>query len=88
VHHGEVAYVETGDIKTTLNELTDSTDGFMDGVQPLRDQFKADPEYERTVEFCAKYVVVSFDPHYPNEPLSTFEPMVRKLLAKAWVPPQ
>jgi hypothetical protein len=47
-----------------------------------------DPAYERTVEFCAKYDEVSFDPTYPNEPLSTFEPMVRKLLAKNWAPPE
>ncbi|HEY1378061.1 MAG TPA: hypothetical protein VGF55_14770 [Gemmataceae bacterium] len=59
------------------------------GLDPnARDRFKGDPAYERTVEFCAKYDEVSFDPAYPNEPLSTFEPMVRKLLAKAWVPPQ
>jgi predicted HD phosphohydrolase len=59
------------------------------GLDPnARERFKEDPAYERTVEFCAKYDEVSFDPRYPNEPLSTFEPMVRKLLAKAWVPPQ
>ena len=59
------------------------------GLDPnARDRFKGDPAYERTVEFCAKYDEVSFDPRYPNEPLSTFEPMGRKLLAKAWVAPQ
>ena len=59
------------------------------GLDPnARDKFKGDPAYERTVEFCAKYDEVSFDPAYPNEPLSTFEPMVRRLLAKAWVPPK
>jgi hypothetical protein len=25
---------------------------------------------------------------WPNEPVSTFEPMVRRILAKAWVPPK
>ena len=59
------------------------------GLDPnARDKFKGDPAYERTVEFCAKYDEVSFDPAYRNEPLSTFEPMVRKLLAKPWVPPK
>ena len=59
------------------------------GLDPnARDRYKGDSAYEQTVEFCAKYDEVSFDPNYPNEPLSTFEPMVRKLLAKAWVPPQ
>jgi predicted HD phosphohydrolase len=59
------------------------------GLDPnARDCFKGDPAYERTVEFCAKYDEVSFDPNYPNEPLSTFEPMVRRLLAKSWLPPK
>ena len=48
--------------------------------------YKSDPAYEQTVEFCAKYDEVSFDPAYSNEPLSTFEPMVRRLLQKPWVP--
>lgn len=59
------------------------------GLDPnARERFKSDPAYERTVEFCAKYDEVSFDPSYPNEPVSTFEPMVRRLLAKAWTPPK
>jgi predicted HD phosphohydrolase len=53
-----------------------------------RDKFKSDPAYEQTVEFCAKYDEVSFDPDYKSEPLSTFEPMVGKLLTKAWTPPK
>ncbi len=59
------------------------------GLDPnARDKFRSDPAYERTVEFCAKYDEVSFDPAYRNEPLSTFEPMVRRLLAKKWTPPR
>lgn len=58
------------------------------GLDPnARDKFKSDPAYERTVEFCAKYDEVSFDPDYKNEPLATFEPMVRRVLAKDWTPP-
>jgi len=58
------------------------------GLDPnARDQFKSDPAYEQTVEFCARYDEVSFDPQYRSEPLSTFEPMVRRLLAKPWAPP-
>lgn len=58
------------------------------GLDPnARDQFKNDPAYDRTVEFCAKYDEVSFDPGYRNEPLKTFEPMVKHLLSKAWTPP-
>jgi predicted HD phosphohydrolase len=58
------------------------------GLDPnARDKFKSDPAYEQTVEFCAKYDEISFDPAYKNEPLSTFEPLVRRVLAKPWVPP-
>ena len=50
-----------------------------------RDQFKSSPYYEQTVEFCAKYDEVAFDPDYKSEPISTFEPMVRELLgSKTW----
>ncbi|MDX1948166.1 MAG: hypothetical protein SFU86_22440 [Pirellulaceae bacterium] len=59
------------------------------GLDPTaRDRFKDDPAYARTVEFCAKYDEISFDPAYRSEPLSTFEPMVRQLLAKGWSPPR
>ena len=52
-----------------------------------RDQFKHEPWYQLTVDFCAKYDEVSFDPAYPNEPMSTFAPMVRRVLNKPWTPP-
>jgi hypothetical protein len=56
------------------------------GLDPnARDKFKSALAYERTVEFCAKYDEISFDPTYKNEPLSIFEP--RRVLAKPWVPP-
>ena len=59
------------------------------GLNPnAREQFKGDPAYERTVEFCAKYDEVSFDPSYRNEPLSTFKPMVQRVLTKVWTPPR
>lgn len=56
------------------------------GIDPnRRDQFKSSPYYDQTVEFCAKYDEVAFDPDYRSEPMSTFEPMVRKLLgSKKW----
>jgi predicted HD phosphohydrolase len=58
------------------------------GLDPdARDRFKSDPAYEQTVEFCARYDEVSFDPAYKSEPLSTFDPMVRRLLTKPWVAP-
>ena len=33
------------------------------------------------------YDEISFDPDYPSEPLSTFEPLVRRTLTLAWTPP-
>jgi hypothetical protein len=45
------------------------------------------PVHDRTVEFCANYDEVGFDPDYPTEPVSTFETMVRRVLAKEWTPP-
>lgn len=58
------------------------------GLDPnARDKFKGEPWYQKTVDFCAKYDEVSFDPAYPSEPMATFEPMVRRLLDKPWLPP-
>ncbi|MDQ1248825.1 MAG: hypothetical protein QG597_3199, partial [Actinomycetota bacterium] len=47
-----------------------------------RDVYRDSPYFERTAEFCGLYDEVSFDPDYPNEPRATFEPMVRRVLAK------
>lgn len=58
------------------------------GLDPdARDQYKTDPAYEQTVEFCEKYDQLSFDPDYKSESLSTFDPMVRRVLNKTWTPP-
>jgi predicted HD phosphohydrolase len=48
----------------------------------LRDQFKDHPLYQRTAEFCAKYDATAFDPDYESEPLSFFEPMLRRVFAR------
>ena len=58
------------------------------GIDPNeRDEYQDSPFYDRTAEFCALYDEVSFDASYPNEPMSTFEPMVRRVLHKEWTPP-
>jgi predicted HD phosphohydrolase len=58
------------------------------GIDPNgRDAFRDNPYFERTAEFCAKYDEVSFDPAYPNEPMETFIPMLRRVLSKKWTPP-
>ncbi|MEH6499329.1 MAG: HD domain-containing protein [Pseudoalteromonas distincta] len=48
----------------------------------LRDQFKDHPLYQRTAEFCALYDATAFDVDYPAEPLSFFEPMLRRVFAR------
>jgi|TARA_R110000782_G_scaffold33581_5_gene80852 predicted HD phosphohydrolase len=48
----------------------------------LRDQFKDHPLYQQTAEFCAKYDATAFDPDYASEPLSFFEPMLRRVFAR------
>jgi hypothetical protein len=41
-HAAEVAYTETGDMNTDLVRLRSTSDGFMDQVHTLRNQYKAD----------------------------------------------
>ena len=45
-----------------------------------RDQWRDHEHYQATVDFCAHYDQTSFDPDYDAEPLSFFEPMVRRIL--------
>ncbi len=53
------------------------------GADPdARDRWRDHPYFQDTVDFCEKYDQVSFDPDYPSEPLSFFEPMVRRVLAE------
>ncbi|OYT90597.1 MAG: phosphohydrolase [Burkholderiales bacterium PBB3] len=47
----------------------------------MRDMFAASPHYERTAEFIALYDNPAFDPKTETFPLSTFEPLVRRLMA-------
>ncbi len=39
------------------------------------------------MDFWTTFEEVSFDPDYPNEPISTFAPMVHRILNKPWLPP-
>jgi len=47
-----------------------------------REKFRGHPAFEMCVEFCAKYDQMAFDPDYDTMPLSAFEPMVRRILAR------
>jgi predicted HD phosphohydrolase len=58
------------------------------GIDPNeRDEYRDSPYFDRTAEFCARYDEVSFDPDYASEPMTTFAPMVRRVLHKEWTPP-
>jgi predicted HD phosphohydrolase len=48
----------------------------------LREQFKDHPQYQATIDFCAKYDAAAFDPDFENLPLSFFEPMLRRVFAQ------
>ncbi|NUX56718.1 HD domain-containing protein [Paraburkholderia youngii] len=48
----------------------------------MRDRFREHPHYERTVEFCELYDAPAFDPHAQALPISEFEPMLRRLMAR------
>ena len=47
----------------------------------LRDMFKGHPYYDQTAEFVELYDNPAFDPACKVLPLSTFEPMLRRLMA-------
>jgi predicted HD phosphohydrolase len=58
------------------------------GLDPnARDEYRSSPYFECTADFCADWDEVSFDPDYPSEPMSTFEPIVRRVLPSEWTPP-
>lgn len=48
----------------------------------MRDNFKESEYYDRTARFIAKYDNLAFDSSKPKMSLSTFEPLVRKVLAE------
>ena len=48
----------------------------------MREQYKENPHFKRTLEFVSKYDSPAFDPEGETLPLSYFEPMVRKVFAE------
>jgi predicted HD phosphohydrolase len=58
------------------------------GLDPnARERYRDSPYYQACVDFTTRWDEVSFDPSYDSEPLATFEPMVRRVLATPWSPP-
>jgi predicted HD phosphohydrolase len=48
----------------------------------MREGFRGHPHFEHTAEFCARYDGPAFDPKGEVKPLSFFEPMVRRVMAR------
>ncbi|WP_166360250.1 HD domain-containing protein [Pseudomonas akapageensis] len=48
----------------------------------LREQFKDHPQFQQTIEFCARYDAAAFDPEGETLPLEFFEPMLRRVFAQ------
>ncbi len=48
-----------------------------------REAYRGHPGFERTATFCERWDQRSFDPGYDTMPLAAFEPMVRRLFARA-----
>jgi len=48
-----------------------------------RERFRDHPYYRDCVAFCERWDQASFDPRYDTLPLQFFEPMVRRLFARA-----
>ncbi len=55
------------------------------GDRDARERYREHPWFDDCAKFCADYDQNCFDPDYENEPLETFEPMVRRVFArKPW----
>jgi predicted HD phosphohydrolase len=47
-----------------------------------RDKYRDHPWYQACKDFCANWDQCSFDPDYDFEPLSTFEPLLRRVFSR------
>jgi predicted HD phosphohydrolase len=52
------------------------------GDRNARDKYRDHPWYQACKDFCANWDQCSFDPDYPTEPLSTFEPVLRRVFSR------
>jgi len=53
------------------------------GDRHARERLRDHPWYDACVHFCAAWDQCSFDPDYPHEHLEYFEPLVRRIFARA-----
>lgn len=47
-----------------------------------RERFRGHPMFDATVDFCARWDQLAFDPGYESLPLEFFEPAVRKVFSR------
>jgi predicted HD phosphohydrolase len=52
------------------------------GNRDGRDRFRDHPWYQACQDFCANWDQCSFDPAYQWQPLSSFEPLVRRIFTR------
>ena len=52
------------------------------GDRYAREKFRGHPYFKPTAEFCHNWDQESFDPSYDTLPLTSFEPMVRRIFAR------
>jgi predicted HD phosphohydrolase len=52
------------------------------GDRMARERYRGHPMFERTAAFCQNWDQNSFDPDYDTAPISVFDPMVRRILAR------
>ena len=48
----------------------------------MRERFRGHPAFERTALFCERHDQNAFDPAYDTMPLSAFEPLVQRVMAR------
>jgi predicted HD phosphohydrolase len=53
------------------------------GDRNARERLRDHPSYAACAHFCAAWDQCSFDPDYKAEPLASFEPLVRRIFARA-----
>ncbi len=54
----------------------------IDADRHAREQYRGNPHFDYTAEFCALYDQKAFDPDFPSMPLEAFEPMLRGVFAE------
>jgi predicted HD phosphohydrolase len=52
------------------------------GNRDGRDRFRDHPWYQACRDFCANWDQCSFDPRYDWQPLSSFEPLIRRIFTR------